>query len=107
MMRSVRFSVALLVVALLLVPPLVRSVQRIDDSQSAQSLIRLTRGFDAPETKCRIAPPSFDSMIDVFVTHAPEIARVVEHAAPGDEPLPAPRFETGPDPLRGPPALLA
>lgn len=94
----------LLVAALITLPSLVRATQHVSASQDS-SPIRLNRGFDQPQAKCRVAPPddqvvvrsaSFD---DAVVPHAPRIA-------PIDEPIAASPPVSVSDPLRGPPSTF-
>jgi hypothetical protein len=55
-LRHERLHVAVIVTALLLVPPLLRATQHFDNG-SASSLNRLNRGFAVFETTCQALPP--------------------------------------------------
>src|SRR6266566_1583708 len=50
-----RAVIVLLVLAVLCVPPLVRATDSL--KQSPTPLLRLNRGFSAPETKSKLTPP--------------------------------------------------
>ena len=96
-----RGCVAALVVALLVVPALVRATQRLDGAPTPCSM-RLNRGFAAPASKVRLTPPR-DATVQT-AAHDPE-PRLTPIAA-----VPAPDewiLRPTPDPIsesrRGPP----
>ena len=101
-----RFFGLLLVGVLLVLPSLVRVTQHVSASQDSAP-IRLNRGFDQPQAKCRVAPPDdhivlhSEAVDDAVVAHAPAAAPVVEERIPVLPAIPAP------EPLRGPPARIA
>jgi len=107
MSRSARAWIALLIATLVFVPPLVRASQTLDRTPSSSALsIRLNRGFDAPETKCRVAPPP-TAAVSFVVCEAsvPPLDVVGSHR--GDIALPVGQYDSPPDALRGPPSSIA
>jgi hypothetical protein len=52
--RRTRVTIVAIILALLCAPPLVRAAGSLDAS-TGTPLLRLNRGVDIPETKCRIA----------------------------------------------------
>jgi len=107
MSRSWHVLIALLIATLVCVPPLVRATQKLDSAASSSSLsIRLNRGFDAPETKCKVPPPAASSLrpfVDDEVAPPLEVTQgYVDVVA-----FPVSQYESSPDALRGPPSFLA
>jgi hypothetical protein len=98
--RGFQAWITLLVSMLVLVPTLVRATQALDPGATPPS-IRLNRGFDAPESKCRITPPSAPLAVPpAFEWSAPA---KVEFAFFADAPLPQAQRDVSPQVLRGPP----
>jgi len=102
-LARMRSWITALVIALVLVPPLVRATQTLDSP--SPTAIRLNRGFDAPETKCRVVPP-----LAAVARLAPEPVPSPLAALRGHErvetPLAVGRHDSPPDALRGPPSSL-
>jgi hypothetical protein len=89
------------VMALILVPPLVRATS----TGFGSSPIRLNRGYEAPPAKCSIEPPG------EAAPHAePPDAAAVPHAfalvSSADQSLPSSLLAFAPDDQRGPPDSL-
>ena len=101
-MRHVRLCVALIVATLLVVPPLVRATQHFDNG-SASSLLRLNRGFAAPETKSQVLPPSHNAVVQALAVDEPPVPPIARRVHAFDECLPDSPPDSPPDALRGPP----
>jgi hypothetical protein len=98
-------SVGLILVAILLaLPSMVRATQHVSASRDSAP-IRLNRGFDQPQARCRVAPPGDHVVIRSAVTTTPIITRAPCIAAV-QEPIPVSPSVAVPDPLRGPPSTL-
>ena len=95
--------IGLLVITLLCMPTLVRATQSlVRDSAS----IRLNRGFDAPESKCRVIPPAAPAFAAALAVTTVPAPRVVLAAHPVTPSLASSQHETSPAVLRGPPSSL-
>ena len=99
--RHLRGRAATLIATLLFVPPLVHATQHLSRGTTS-SLLRLNRGFDAPETKCQLAPPR-DVVLRCIVLEEPNSAQIARRALAADEPIPDSPRDSTPDALRGPP----
>src|SRR5437870_1519053 len=85
-LRHVRVCGVLLVAALFFVPPLVRATQHLYRGTTSSPL-RLNRGFDAPKTKCQVAPPG-DVALGSIVLEEPRSVQIAWRFRAVDEPLP-------------------
>ena len=94
----------LLVAALVALPSLVRATQHVSASQDSTP-IRLNRGFDQPQAKCRPAPPDAPIVVPSALLSATIVPRM-PRIAPVDEPLPVSRWIPVPEPPRGPPSIV-
>lgn len=94
---------SLLVIAtLMLLPTLVRATQSFD-ARAGSSSIRLNRGFDSPESKCKAPAPDTVAIAAIVVEYAaPPVRREFPRAS---DPHPVSQQELPPDPFRGPPSL--
>ena len=96
----IRVAILVMVVALCVVPALVRATF----SGSPTTPIRLNRGFELPPAKSTVAPPQTVSVTPVRHDRAEPVTRERFSRVPDEIPLFAP-LEYAPDPLRGPPIL--
>jgi len=101
--RSVRTGVAILAVALILVPTLKRAQQHVEHRDATRLSIRHSWIGVAPPTKVDVAPQPIVILPALAVE--PEPARVAAGRAAVAEPAPHPVFDFSPDPLRGPPSI--
>jgi hypothetical protein len=101
--RRVRLFVSFVVVALVLVPALVRATHSFDGD--ATKTIRLNRGFDAPESKCRVAPPASAAVHIAVLAFASPTDSII--LVPTDESRPVAIDTARPRTPRGPPSTLA
>jgi hypothetical protein len=96
-----RGCVAALVVALVVVPALVRATQRLDGAPTPCSM-RLNRGFAAPASKVRLTPPCDAAVQTAALDHEPTLTPTTAASAPAEWIL-----RSAPDPFsetrRGPP----
>ena len=92
--------VALIVATLVLVPTLVRATQTM--AGSASTSIRLNRGFDVPESKCRVAPPVAPVSAPIELE---AVSRATFEAERSSDVVPRPQsqHDASPQVLRGPP----
>jgi hypothetical protein len=100
-----RAPIFLLIVVMFCVPPLVRATDLLKGGTSSPLKFRLNRGFDVPQTKCRVSPPATRPA----ATPATELAasiQLVTSTRPDDEALPPSPYDQSPTVLRGPPAAL-
>src|SRR6266567_2443979 len=98
-----RAVTVLLVLAVLCVPPLVRATDSL--KQSPTPLLRLNRGFSAPETKSRLTPPPARPLDAPVADQTAPLQTA--HAAPVlNETIAAQPSDRSPDALRGPPTLI-
>jgi hypothetical protein len=102
--RDITYPSALLVAALIVVPALVRATERVSPSSSSTTQFRLVRGFDAPESKFRVAsPPRDESPAEIAFEHAASEQDPEPFVAACPEAPPASQLDRSPDALRGPP----
>ena len=101
-----RGCIAALIVALVIVPALVRATQRLDGAPTPCSM-RLNRGFAAPGSKVRLTPPGDATVQTAALDHEPTLTPIAATSTPDEwipDSAPDPFFET----RRGPPnAILA
>src|SRR5213080_4520259 len=92
-----------LVAVVFCVPPLVRATDHVGAGTTSPLKLRLNRGFNVPETKCRVTPPPAES---ASLLAADEVTppRTMS-GAPAFDPAIAPSpHHPSPEVLRGPPA---
>jgi hypothetical protein len=92
---------AALVVALVVVPAVVRATQRLDGGPTPCSM-RLNRGFAAPGAKVRLTPPRDATIQTAAIDHEPTLPPIAATSTPVEwipDSAPDPFFET----RRGPP----
>lgn len=107
--RSARtvWYVGLLVAVIFLLPPLVRATGHPLSARDTSSSFRLNRGFDKPEPKRTLTPPTIDSADRAALS---ELTIVPPGCALRDADLAAPlsqQHSPSVDPQRGPPALIS
>ena len=102
--RSVRTGIAILAVALILVPTIKRAQQHVERRDATRLSIRHSWIGVAPPTKATVAPQQIVTL--PLRVSRPELARLVTRDRLVVEPAPHPVLDFSPDPLRGPPALL-
>ena len=101
--RRVRLWISFVVVTLALCPALVRATHSFDGD--ATKTIRLNRGFDAPESKCRVAPPVSAAVhVAVFAFVSPTDSSIL---VPTDDLRPVAIDAVRPRTPRGPPSTPA
>jgi hypothetical protein len=100
--KGARVLSTIVVAILLFLPTFVRATQSVKQPDTA-TVIRLNRGFDAPEGKWKVEPP----VEMVPQPTAPDISVTLRVALPisTDDALPS-QYDSPPDALRGPPAPI-
>jgi len=98
--RVIRACALFVVITLLVVPAFLRATQPFPTNTSTSS-IRLNRGFDAPESKCRVTPPA----APIAAVHVPEPApeRSEPGYSDGVDLIAVSQHDIPPDAFRGPP----
>ncbi|HEX4346574.1 MAG TPA: hypothetical protein VHZ73_03335 [Vicinamibacterales bacterium] len=96
---SIGTWVALIIATLVLMPSLVRATQSLRHDTPC---IRLNRGFNSPESKCRVQPPSPPVAAPIVIVSA---VPAVVLSQPGAISLVETQHDTPPAVLRGPPPL--
>jgi hypothetical protein len=99
-LRHIRLCAVLVVATIAVVPALVFATQQHGSAPS----IRLTRGFEAPPTKCSAAPPV---IVQSVSRHDPQLPLASRSAPVLDASIPDSPADRVPEALRGPPAHLA
>jgi len=102
--RSVRTAVAVLAVALILVPTIKRAQQHVEHRDATRLSIKHNWIGVAPPTKAAIAPQQILTLPALGAE--PEPTRVVVRLFAPVEPVRHPVLDLSPDPLRGPPSDL-
>jgi hypothetical protein len=98
-------AAALVAVAILLVPPLVRANAHFRRPNDGPITFRLNRGFDLPVTKLSVTPPAGSSL--ALACAARTIAAIESRRVTVDlDQSCRDQHRQSPDPLRGPPATL-
>jgi hypothetical protein len=100
-----RSAIFLLILVMFCVPPLVRATDLLKAGTSSPLKIRLNRGFNVPQTKCRVTPPPAQP-VAILATEVVVSTQTLTAASPDDEALPASPPHQSPTDLRGPPAAL-
>jgi len=101
--RSVCTGIAILAIALVLVPTIKRAQQHVEHRDATRLSIKHSWIGVAPPTKADVAPQPI--VILPALAADPEPARVARSRPVVAEPAPHPVFDFSPDPLRGPPSV--
>jgi hypothetical protein len=102
--RLVRVVIAILAVAVVLVPTIKRAQQHVEHRDATRLSIKHSWIGVAPPTKAHVAPQPI--AILPALAADPEPARVVRGRPVVADPAPHPVFDFSPDPLRGPPSAF-
>ena len=102
-------TVLALSAALIVVPALMRSHQHVDLRDRTRLSIRLNWQSEAPTQKDRLLSDhdGSDAVAPAALVQQPHAPRVTPRVRAKDEPVSQSPFDKAPDPLRGPPSLLA
>jgi hypothetical protein len=101
--KRVSATIVAIVFALLVVPPLVRAAGALAPNDNSAPLLRLNRGVDVPESKCRVIDTS--DHVAIFDAHTAQEIQWFERTVfqrCSTEPLPE-ASRRPPSVLRGPP----
>src|SRR5438876_7529592 len=98
-----RAVIVVLVLAVMWVPPLVRGTDSLKGSPTP--LLRLNRGFDVPELKSRLVPPTGQPLVKPLTRQTAPL-RALSAASVLREAIPGRPSARSPHVLRGPPALI-
>ena len=103
-----RLSALLVLVALVIVPTIMRSRQRVDLRETTRLSIRLNWQSDAPPQRGAVAPDTQDiaRAAGTFLQTPPSPVVAPAPTDPG-APLPYRPLDNAPDRFRGPPSVLA
>jgi hypothetical protein len=97
-----------IVLALVVVPTVLRAQQRIELRDTTRLSIRLNWQSDAPPRMADVAPSNDGegAVVPTALAAQPHPARVVPRVHVFSEPVVYPPLDNSPDPLRGPPILV-
>jgi len=98
--RLVRACALFVVITLLVVPALLRATQSFA-TNTGNSSIRLNRGFDAPESKCKVTPPA--AVMAAIRVPEPTAERSEQSYNAGVDLIVVSQHDVPPDAFRGPP----